>query len=543
MRHTAPPVSRMLALSRGCARAARRGAAACPRGASASEVVDARARGPQAPPRTPPWWRQYSGVGAPACRSPTALASPPQRRFASLAAAAAVLDGDADAPLAAEVPAGSSWVRFLSYLHAKGYFAAQAGESHVEAGGETVAPAAAAAAEFSTNAKGLVTRFGSPGDHKRAVFAYARERERSLAALPAGPLRALAATPVPQAALDGVFGGRKTTNAVKRLRVALRVGQRDVAPGCAVERTPHAAQGEAALPDAVRLLLTFATTRLPPDAAPPQAAVDALLHALTTMPPDASAPAAAERTPVNDFAARSHDADGVAAGSARRLAMQRRATDAAVHALTSAQRSAASEAAFLRKCMERQRPLRVLADDGAPPPPRRKFRVEPPRRERSPTPRQQKWAPPPLRTTEGSPAFSVSFLPPKPRDAAPPPPPPAVAPAPASTRTYTTSGGHRSQERPPRSAAPSQRSPPSPFSASRDGGAGSRAGHLSPRGDGQGSGGPGWAGRDDRRRMQGREERTGMRRPAPSPPRAQRPPSPDADEDEGGGGRWSGLPR
>jgi len=176
----------------------------------------------------------------------------------------AAVDGDSAVP-------DDAWSRFLSTLHARGYFPAAA-----EAGEETEAAAAS----------GLIRRFGDAGAHKRAVLAFARERDRQLPALPAASLRALAAAPLPQAALDGTFGGRKAVNAALRLRAALGINPAEVGAGCEVVRSSHTAQGEATLQDAARLLLSYATARLPPLLRPPPAACTELLDVLLTLPED-----------------------------------------------------------------------------------------------------------------------------------------------------------------------------------------------------------------------------------------------------------------
>lgn len=195
--------------------------------------------------------------GAARSRRPTARATP------------AAADGDAALP-------DDAWSRFLSSLHARGYFAAAA-----EASEETEAAAAS----------GLIRRFGDAGAHKRAVLAFARERDGQLPALPAASLRALAAAPLPQAALDGTFGGRKAVNAALRLRAALGIAPAEVGAGCEVVRSSHTAQGEATLQDAARLLLSYATARLPPLLRPPPAACAELLDALMALPKDGPATA------------------------------------------------------------------------------------------------------------------------------------------------------------------------------------------------------------------------------------------------------------
>ena len=161
--------------------------------------------------------------------------------------------------------AASGWTSFLEHLHDHGYFSAQP-----EAADEEPAPAAAGSR--------FVRAFGSPGDHKRACLEFSRERESALLRLPQLPLRSLVASPVPQEALDSTFGGRKLVNASKRLRATLAV--QPASRDCAVERYPHAAQGDASLSDAVRLMLCWATTS---GVAPPSG-LDELFTALTKLP-------------------------------------------------------------------------------------------------------------------------------------------------------------------------------------------------------------------------------------------------------------------
>jgi hypothetical protein len=551
------------------------------------EAGDVRARCAHALQRAPPSWTLLSrGFSSAAVRAPVvAVCAPralPATRFLSqTAAAAATSDVDADADANAEAPAdadalptGNTWSRFLAHLHAGGYFAAEAGAG--EDGAVSSSAAAAAAAKPAPNAKGLVPRYGSPGDHKRAVLAYARERERALRALPSRALRALAAAAVPQEALDGIFGGRKTINAVKRLRVALALTARDVAPGCAAARNANLAQGDASLPDAARLLLTFATTRMPAGAAPADGALDELLEALMTMPRDAVSPsAAAGEAPASPGSAFARsDAAGARAAPAQQsprrssdlafVSAQRRAADATIEALTSAQVSAASERAFDRKRTERRRPMRRLLDDadvfadapGAPPPrpARASFSASsssasaPPPRMRSSLPAERATSLPPLeRRFQSSPppprrsgAFAESYLEQLPTDddgeqAA------AAAPAPRrsafpSERSSTERTFGRSAERPPRAAPPPVERVRSFARDGRDSrGDGERerrparaavpAAAVPPRPrwaqDGEGS----WGGGG------------GASPPPPPPPRGERS---AADE---GTGLWSGLPR
>ena len=323
------------------------------------------------------------------------------RCLGSSAAAAALAPAPRPAP-GPSIGAAAAWLSFLEHLHAGGYFAAPSGAQEASDGADGGAAAAA---------PGLVPRFGSAGDHKRAVLAHAREREGALRSLPASALRALAAAELPQAVLDAPFGGRKTVNAVKRLRAALQVA---TPKGCACARHGHPAQGDAALPDAVRLLLCWATTALPPHVVPPAVAMEALLAALTVTPAGAG---------------------GAAQGGPLLLPAQK--ADDAVRALTdAAMRSSASERAFERKRFERRalsssstavpyweqrpqsprprgspadaprgarQPLRRLAD-GAPPR-RRVEEIEDEARElpRLPAARE----PSPRRTEEG---FTESFL-------------------------------------------------------------------------------------------------------------------------------------
>jgi len=101
-------------------------------------------------------------------------------------------------------------------------------------------------------------------------------REGALPGLPQQALASLVRTPLPRAVVDSVFGGRKAVNAVKRLRATLGLSPTG---NCVAERSPHAAQGVAGLSDAVRLVLIWHTSALPPDAEMPAAALDALLHA------------------------------------------------------------------------------------------------------------------------------------------------------------------------------------------------------------------------------------------------------------------------
>lgn len=150
------------------------------------------------------------------------------------------------------LPVESAWRDFLEHLFARGYFALASAEE--EEGGS-----AQAGAPLSSS--GLVRRFGSAGDHKRAVLAWSREREALLRLLPAASLRDLATAPLPAAVLDSTFGGRKTLNALLRLRDELRVAPTEVGPGCAsASRTKAAAQGRATLADALRLVLAVCTT-------------------------------------------------------------------------------------------------------------------------------------------------------------------------------------------------------------------------------------------------------------------------------------------
>jgi len=193
----------------------------------------------------------------------------PLRRRPSPASAAL-----ASPPPLADI-ARSSWLRFLERLHSQGYFS----------GGEGAAAEQPAAGEVAASATGLVRRFGSAGDHKRAVLAFARAREGALLQLPQQPLHALVQTPLPAPVLDSIFGGRKAVNAVKRLRATLGVA---ASGACAAERTPHAAQGDAGVSDAARLALIWNTTVLPDGGCPPADALAAVLRALAELPAGAA---------------------------------------------------------------------------------------------------------------------------------------------------------------------------------------------------------------------------------------------------------------